>query len=391
MAKKILITGCGYVGLSQAILFHKNNKVDILEIDEQKVNLISNRKSPLLDKEFIDYFNKNEVELRAFKNIEDINQKYDFVLICLPTDFDNTSAKLKTDLIEEYIDFFIRNTNAHIILKSTLPIGFTESQILKYNTKRISFSPEFLREGRALDDVMNPTRIVHGPKNKSSIMFDKIIKNSLPNYQNETRFMESSEAEAVKLFSNSFLALRVAFFNEVDNFSLKNNLNSKNIIEGICDDNRIGMFYNNPSFGFGGYCLPKDSKELSNHLKINNVPASLINTINLSNSERKEFISKILLKISAPNIGIYRINMKTDSSNFRDSAIIDILKILIKNKKNILIYEPLIEEDEFYGCKVEGDFKKFKRKSDLIIANRLDENIIDVSKKIFSRDIYTTN
>ena len=391
MSNKILIIGLGYVGLSQAVLLHKNNNVHVLDINTKKINFINSNKSPLEEKEYHDYFSSNEICIKGYNNLEDIEDDYDFVLICLPTDFDTEKHELNTGLIEEYIEFFISKTNSKIIIKSTIPIGFTDFQIQKYSTNNISFSPEFLREGSSLNDVMNPSRIVYGPKNTCSLEFNNIVSKSLNHSNYKVRFMESVEAEAVKLFSNTYLAMRVAFFNEVDSFSLQNNLNSEKIISGISDDNRIGMFYNNPSFGFGGYCLPKDSRELSNYLINQNSHAGLINSINTSNNERKKFISDYILTKSQGLIGIYRINMKVNSKNFRESAILDIIKMLSDSNTDLIIYEPLINDDNFEGCKVIKDLDTFKNISELIISNRIDENILNVKHKVFSRDIFKTD
>ncbi len=391
MSSKILIIGLGYVGLSQAILLHKKNSIHILDTNEEKIKLINANKSPLNEKEYIDYFSTNKVELRGFSNKENIDNDYSFILICLPTDFNHNIGKLNTSFIENYIQYFIENTNSKIIIKSTIPIGFTESQIQKYSTKNIAFSPEFLREGSSLRDVMDPSRVIYGPKNSCSVEFHEVLSQSLEKNNYIVRFMKSLEAEAVKLFSNTFLAMRVAFFNELDNFSIKHELDTKKIIEGISDDERIGMFYNNPSFGFGGYCLPKDSKELSNCFIKNEIPSELINSINHSNESRKKFIADHILKNNLRSVGIYRINMKKSSNNYRDSSSVDILKILVKEKVNVVIFEPLIEDETFEGCKVEKDLDIFKTEVELIISNRVDNKILDVKDKIFSRDIFRTD
>ena len=388
MTKKILIIGLGYVGLSQAVLLHKNNHVDVIDTNKDKTNLIHSNKSPLKEAEYKDYFKNTDVNLGAFSRKEDLTIDYDFVLLCLPTDYDYDSNELDTSVIESYIEFFINNSNSKIIIKSTIPIGFTQSQLERHNSERISFSPEFLREGSSLDDVMNPSRVIYGPRNSSSNEFNEIIKESYKNSSYETRFMHSSEAEAVKLFSNTYLALRVAFFNELDNFSIKEDLNTENIIKGICDDERIGMYYNNPSFGFGGYCLPKDSKELSSFLSKKDIPANLIKTINHSNLERKKFISQDILINNPEVIGIYRISMKANSTNFRYSSTIDILDSLKNENVKVMIYEPLIKDTEIYGCSIEKDLNRFKEKADLIISNRIDDHILDVIDKVYSRDIF---
>jgi len=388
MNNKILIIGLGYVGLSQAILFYKYNKVDIFDIDKKKISLINKSKSPIEEKEFQDYFRKNEISITGYDNQEDINNNYDFILICLPSNFSKESKKLDTSIIESYVKFFVKHTDSKIIIKSTLPIGFTDYLIKEYDSENISFSPEFLREGSSINDVINPSRVIYGPDNSCSYEFNKVLSKSLNNKNQKVRYMSAAEAEAVKLFSNTFLAMRVAFFNEIDNLAIKNNLDSKKIIKGVSDDNRIGMYYNNPSFGYGGYCLPKDSKELATFMKSNNIPSSLINSVNISNDDRKQFILEYIMEKNPNLIGIYRINMKSKSKNFRESSIIDIL-IMLKNKNcNILIYEPLLKGESFYECKLEDNLNEFKAKADLIISNRIDDQILDVRHKVFSRDIF---
>lgn len=388
MNNKILIIGLGYVGLSQAILFYKNNKVDIFDIDKKKISLINKSKSPIKEKEFQDYFRKNEISITGYDNQEDINNNYDFILICLPSNFSEESKKLDTSIIESYVKFFVKHSDSKIIIKSTLPIGFTDYLMKEYDTENISFSPEFLREGSSINDVINPSRVIYGPDNSCSHEFNKVLSKSLNNKNQKVRYMSAAEAEAVKLFSNTFLAMRVAFFNEIDNLAIKNNLDSKKIIKGVSDDNRIGMYYNNPSFGYGGYCLPKDSKELATFMKSNNIPSSLINSVNISNDDRKQFILEYIMEKNPNLIGIYRINMKSKSKNFRESSIIDIL-IMLKNKNcNISIYEPLLKGESFYECKLEDNLSEFKAKVDLIISNRIDDQILDVRHKVFSRDIF---
>ena len=384
---KITVVGIGYVGASISVLLAKQNDVTCLDVDEMKVNAINNSKSPIADIDIQNSLNKDKLNIRATNNKKNAYKDADFVILCAPTDFDENLKEFNTKILQEIIiDVRDFNKDALIIIKSTVPIGFTSKMKKLHRTEKIIFSPEFLREGKALHDNLFPSRIVIGSELNKAIQFANLLKDASQNKDAEIFYMSSDEAEAVKLFSNTYLAMRVSFFNELDNFALHSNLNSKNIIDAVSMDSRIGNYYNNPSFGYGGYCLPKDTKQLLSSYK--NIPQSIIKAIVDSNELRKDFIVDEIIKLRINSIGIYKLSMKKDSDNFRQSSTIDLINKLDRNKVSLLIYEPSYAGDKYNGIKVEKDLQVFKYLSDLIVANRIENEIEDVQSKVFSRDIF---
>ena len=383
----ITIVGAGYVGLSLAILLSQKNDVILLDINKNKINKINNKISPIKDKEIENYLKNKTLKLKATLDREKALKDADFIVISTPTNYDNEKHFFDTSSVEEIIKCGVSiNKKIPIIIKSTVPVGFTEKMKRKYDAPNIMFSPEFLREGKALYDNLYPSRIIVGGKGSEAKKFANLLKEGAIKKDVFVKFMNSTEAEAVKLFSNTYLALRVAFFNELDTFSEINKIDAKDIIDGVCLDTRIGNFYNNPSFGYGGYCLPKDTKQLLANFE--NVPQNLIEAIIKSNHTRKEHITKMIMNKNANTVGIYKLTMKKDSDNFRTSAVCDIIDILKKHKINLLIYEPMLKDKEFWGLRVENNFDKFVKGSDIILANRLDEQILRFKEKVYSRDLY---
>ena len=384
---KIAIAGVGYVGLSLATLLSQYNEVVALDIIKDKVDKINSKISPIEDKYIEKYLKTKKLNLRATLDYKDAFYNADFIIICMPTNYDEKNNFFDTSLVEEIIEK-IKNMkiSTTIIIKSTVPVGFTEKMKRKHNMNNIIFSPEFLREGKALYDNLYPSRIIVGDKNEQAKKFAELLKKSSLKKDVAIKFMKSTEAEAVKLFSNTYLALRIAYFNELDTYAEIKGLNTKNLIEGVCMDQRIGNFYNNPSFGYGGYCLPKDTKQLKANYK--DVPENLITAIVNSNATRKQHIVKEILSKEPKIIGIYKLSMKKDSDNFRASAIFDIIDILIEKNKNIIIYEPQYENENYKNCKIVRDIKSFKENSSIIIANRIEDELADVMNKVYTRDIY---
>ena len=394
MDKKIIVYGMGYVGLSNAILLSQHNEVVGIEINEEKIKLLNKKISPIKDNEIEDYLLNKQLKFNV-KNEDDIFAKNaDFAIIATPTNFDEEKNYFDTSSVDSVLENLSNiGSKAVVIIKSTIPIGYTNKVKEKFKNLTILFSPEFLREGKALKDNLYPSRIIVGynkennkekedAQNFSNLLKEGAIKKDMP-----ILIMNTLEAESVKLFSNTYLAMRVAYFNEVDDYAIKNNLNTREIIDGMCADPRIGNFYNNPSFGYGGYCFPKDTKQLK--ANYNGIPNSLIDSIVDSNQIRKEFIANEILEktISTDTIGIYRLIMKSGSDNCRSSAIFDIIKILTKNR-NVIIYEPSITNIPFSNCEIETDLEKFKTKSNIILTNRYDEILNDVKDKIYTRDIF---
>ena len=386
---KVTIIGAGFVGMSMGTLLAKNSKVMIYDIDKDVVNKINAYESPVYDKSIAMYFDKYKENISATNNISDIPYNSQFFIIATPTDYDESSGLLDVSNVESGIELALKvNENAIIIIKSTVPIGFTENATKKYKTKNIIFSPEFLREGTALEDNLNPSRIIIGGGELTSKSFVSELSNSI-NIQNpHIIYMTSSEAESVKLFSNTFLAMRVAFFNELDTYALATNMSSKKIIIGVCADERIGNYYNNPSFGYGGYCLPKDSKQLLANFE--SIPQDLIKSIISSNAKRKNFIAKEIAKKKIKNVGIYKLSMKTNSKNSKESAILEIIQVLLSEKINVVVYDPDFE-GSLKNVKFTNNLQNFKESSDLIITNRIDTALDDVLDKVFSRDIFKEN
>ena len=387
---KITVVGAGYVGLSLAVLISRKYNVTIFDIDSKKVDLINSFISPIQDKDIDKIFKSKKLKLKASTSSKLSLSNSNLVIIATPTNYEAKKGSFDTSSIEKVIKQIKKfNRNVYTVIKSTVPVGFTDLMRKKYNKKNIAFSPEFLRESRALYDNLNPSRIIIGDKSKKAGNFLKIIVDCAERKKSKisTIMMESKEAEAVKLFSNSYLAMRVAFFNELDSFAETNKISTLNIIRGVSKDPRIGNFYNNPSFGYGGYCLPKDTKQLLK--SFNNVPNKLIKAVVESNQTRKEFILKSILKRKPKSVGVYRLIMKSNSDNFRESAVIDVIKMLSRKKINIYIYEPLAKSElNIKNTKLEKDIKKFLSKCDIIIANRKNKELKKISSKLYSRDIF---
>ena len=386
--KKITIIGSGYVGLSLSAILAQKNDVVTFDINQQKVDLINKKISPIKEEEIEQLLKKPNIKLKAStKKTESINHA-ELVIICTPTNYDPEANFFDTKIVEECIkDVISINANAYIVIKSTIPIGFTEKQNRKYNTDKIIFSPEFLREGSSIKDNQYPSRVVIGSNNKYAKDFAKIIFDSIlaPKENVELIFTGSKEAESIKLFANTYLAMRVSFFNELDSFSLSKNLNSKDIINGVCSDTRIGNKYNNPSFGYGGYCLPKDTKQLNSNYE--DIPNPLIQSIITSNNDRKEFIVKSILNLKPNTVGINRLTMKKNSDNFRESAIFDVINSLAKEGVGILIFEPNLEK-EFHNYEVTNDIDLMLKRSDLVVSNRYDDYLKNIKKPVFTRDVF---
>lgn len=390
---KIAIAGAGYVGLSLAILLSSKHEVVVLDIIPEKVKMINNRISPLKD-EYIEKFmqkakqGERKMHLIATLNHEEAFRGANLVIIATPTDYNDERNFFDTSSVEDIIKKVIalNNNSTTIVIKSTVPIGFTQGMRKKYGIKNIIFSPEFLREGKAVYDNLYPSRIVVGDKTKEAKQFAKLLKDISEKTDVKILFMNNNEAEAVKLFANTYLALRVGYFNELDTFAKTKGFNTKNIINGICLDPRIGTHYNNPSFGYGGYCLPKDTKQLLSEYK--NIPQNLIKSIVKSNQTRKEFIAHEILMLNPKTIGIYRLTMKSGSDNFRSSAIQDIIKIFKNKNKKVFIYEPTLDVIQLNGCKIVNDLETFKNNSSIILSNRFDPEIADVNEKVYTRDCF---
>jgi UDPglucose 6-dehydrogenase len=388
---KISIVGTGYVGLSNAVLFAKDFQTVALDIDEDKVDLINNKKSPIIDNLLQDALSNNDLNLTATLSKEEAYKDANYIIIATPTDFNDETNYFDTSSIESVLNDVEKiNPEGICIIKSTVPIGYTKKLKSKFKIKEIIFCPEFLREGSAFYDVQNPSRIVIGSNSRAAIEFTEILKSLSHKNHVKVFFMSSDESESIKLFSNSFLAMRVAFFNELDNYCIENNLSSKDIIRGMSEDPRIGNFYNNPSFGYGGYCLPKDTKQLKSNFRT--IENSLISSIVSSNEVRKNFIANYVINQRIKNLGVYKLAMKTNSDNFRSSSVLDVIEIISKNSDiNIFIYDDSINEDYFMRYRVEKSFNRFKDKSDIILANRCSNELNDVSEKVLSRDIFNTN
>ena len=392
---KIAVAGAGYVGLSLATLFAQHHNVTILEIVPEKVDLINHKKSPIVDKEIEDFLANKPLKLTATTNWKDALKDADFVVIATPTNYDEAKNYFDTSSVEDIIEKVLslnkksqdkNHHNTTMVIKSTIPVGYTERIKAKYDTNDIIFSPEFLREGHALYDNLYPSRIVIGDKSEKAKEFAKLLVEGAAIDNIPVKYMYSTEAEAVKLFANTYLALRVAYFNELDTYAELQNLNSEDIIDGVCLDPRIGDHYNNPSFGYGGYCLPKDTKQLRANYR--NIPQTLISAVVEANILRKAHIADMILDKHPKTVGIYRLTMKSGSDNFRASAIQDIMRLLKKENVDIIIYEPTIQEDQFEDYNIEHSLELFKAKSDVILANRIDDDIKDIMNKVYTRDLY---
>ena len=390
---KIAVAGTGYVGLSNAVLLAQHNEVVAVDIVREKVDMINAKKSPIVDKEISEYLSKHELNLRATTDAETAYKSADYIIISTPTNYDPDKNYFDTSSVEAVIDLVKKiGSSATIVIKSTIPVGYTEKIRAEKGVKNILFSPEFLREGHALYDNLYPSRIVVSyPKDAPELSekakeFASLLKVGALKENIEILFPNCTEAEAIKLFANTYLALRVAFFNELDTYALSRGLNTKSIIQGICLDPRIGDFYNNPSFGYGGYCLPKDTKQLLANYR--DVPQNLIQAIVASNSTRKDFIAEQIIAKKPRVVGIYRLTMKANSDNFRQSSIQGVMKRIKAKGIPVVVYEPTFKGDEFFNSKVTKDLEAFKRECDVIIANRYADELMDVSGKLFTRDLF---
>ncbi|MDY0474632.1 nucleotide sugar dehydrogenase [Pasteurella multocida] len=385
--KKITIAGAGYVGLSNAVLLAQHHNVILLDIDQNKVDLINNKKSPITDKEIEDFLQNKSLTMMATTDKEVALKNADFVIIATPTDYNTETGYFNTSTVEAVIEQTLSiNPQATIIIKSTIPVGFTEKMREKFNTPNLIFSPEFLREGKALYDNLYPSRIIVGSTSYQAKVFADMLTQCARKKDVTVLFTHNTEAEAVKLFANTYLAMRVAFFNELDTYASLHHLNTKDIINGISTDPRIGTHYNNPSFGYGGYCLPKDTKQLLANYA--DVPQNLIESIVKSNETRKRFITHDVLNKKPKTVGIYRLIMKSGSDNFRASAILDIMPHLKENGVEIVIYEPTLNQQAFEDYPVINQLSEFINRSDVILANRSEPDLNQCSHKIYTRDIF---
>ena len=388
---KIAVAGCGYVGLSLSTLLSQKHEVVALDIDEKKVDKINKRKCPIKDKLIEEYFKEKDLNLKATIDAHEAINNADFVIISTPTNYDDKTNYFDTSAVEDIIVKTIEfgNQDTTIVVKSTIPVGFIDHMKEKYNIDNIFFSPEFLREGHALEDNLYPSRIIVGSESKKAKLFAELLKDAALKEDVQVLCIGGREAEAVKLFANTYLALRVSFFNELDTYADVKGLKTKDIIDGVCLNPRIGSHYNNPSFGYGGYCLPKDTKQLLANYE--DIPENLIGAIIKSNDTRKKYISDSIKKKKPLVVGAYRLAMKAGSDNFRTSAIKDIIESIKNDGINVVIYEPTIDDEMIMDCPVIKNLNDFKKMSDIILVNRLDENLMDSLDRVYTRDVYSNN
>lgn len=386
----IIIIGSGYVGLSLATLLSQLHKVIIVDIDKEKVKKINTGISPIKDSMISDYLKHKDLNLRASSSLSGIIELADIAIIATPTDYDDETGHFDTSSVDKVVEEILQHNNkAVIVIKSTIPEGHTDFLKTKYKTNNILFSPEFLREGFALQDNLYPSRIIIGSKCNNAKFIANILQEASLKKNVDILYTSSKEAEAIKLFSNTYLALRIAFFNELDTYAMSKSLNARDIINGLSLDERIGNHYNNPSFGYGGYCLPKDTKQLL--ANYNDIPQELVSSVTSSNRIRKKFISDKILERKSDTIGFYKLAMKKDSDNFRSSSILDVIDHVSNAGKKVIIFEPYIDAKFFNGIEVDNNLKSFKERADLVVTNRQDDKLIDIQDKVFTRDIFKEN